>query len=173
MHRITYGLLLVLLAAPWTSRPALAQVERAAIGGAIGVGGGALITLSAVVARARIQEDYLESMQDLIHWQSIPMIAAPAAGVAFGWAGVEPLKWSIIGSVGGMALGTAVGAGVGWLSTDQASGPWAGGAIGAGVGLTVGGLVGGLYALTKQESTDGVRSGPSVEIRIPLGGWLP
>lgn len=173
MHRIIYGSLLILVAVPWPARPAPAQVERAAIGGAIGAGGGAVITLSAVVARARFQEDYLESMQDLIHWQSIPMIAAPAAGVAFGWAGVEPLKWSIIGSVGGMALGTAVGAGVGWLSTDQASGPWAGGAIGAGVGLTLGGLLGGVLAWTKGESNGGAPAGPAVEIRIPLGGWRP
>lgn len=117
-----------------------AQIPRPAIGAGVGVAGGAIITLSAIVVRARFQREYIDSVEDLIHWQSLPMIATPAVGVMFGLAGRDALIGSIIGSTSGMLAGAAVGAGMGWALSATPEGPWAGGMIGAGVGLTIGGL---------------------------------
>lgn len=121
------------------------QIERPLIGAGIGIAGGAVVTISTIVARARFQHEYIDSVEDLIHWQSIPMIGAPAAGVIFGLAGKDSLTGSIIGSTVGMAAGAALGTGLGWLVSRNPESPWAGGVIGAGVGLTFGGLGYGLY----------------------------
>ncbi|MBW3631152.1 MAG: hypothetical protein KY464_17920, partial [Gemmatimonadetes bacterium] len=64
--------------------PALARLARATTGAVLGIFGGVVITLSAIVVRARFQHEYLESVDNLIHWQSAPMVLAPAAGVIFG-----------------------------------------------------------------------------------------
>lgn len=125
------------------------QTGRAVIGCAVGVVGGVVLTLATVVARARFQREYLASADDLIHWQSFPMIAVPAAGVIFGLAGAEALKASIAGCVAGLVIGMAVGAGLGWIFTDDPEGPWAAGVIGAGMGLTIGGLLWGVRAWRK------------------------
>jgi hypothetical protein len=126
--------------------PAPAQWARAALGAGVGVAGGTVVTLSAIVARARFQQEYIDSVDDLIHWQTIPMIAAPAAGIVFGLAGRDAQMGSIVGSSSGLVAGAAVGAGLGWLLSTQQEAPWAGGVIGAGVGLTIGGLTGGILA---------------------------
>lgn len=147
---IGFALALVLLLVPQPA-PASAQVGRIALGAGIGVAGGAMVTLSAIVARARFQHEYLESADELIHWQSIPMIAAPAAGILFAAAGQNAQNGSIIGSTSGMLVGAGVGAGIGWLLSTQQEAPWAGGVIGAGVGLTLGGLTGGLLAWSRDE----------------------
>lgn len=146
MSRMFAALLAAALLAS-AAEPARAQVgelERAAIGGAVGVAGGAVVTLGVVVARARLHRQYLDSAEDLIHWQSIPMIAAPAAGVLFGLAGEEALIGSIIGSTTGMVAGAAVGGGLGWLGSTQQEWPWAGAVMGAALGMTAGGIFGGL-----------------------------
>ena len=123
-----------------------AQVGRAAVGGALGVAGGAAVTLAAVVARARFQREYLGSPDDLIHWQSAPMILAPAVGVMFGLAGEDALRASIVGSTAGFVVGAGIGAGLGWMLGRDAEAPWAGGVIGAGLGLASVGIVEGLRA---------------------------
>lgn len=145
----------VLLLGPLTAAPAPAQqVGRAAIGGVVGIAGGAATTLATVVARARLQEEYVESADDLIHWQSVPMIAAPAAGMLFGLAGEDALKGSLVGSSAGLVIGATVGAGLGWLLSDSPEDPWAAGIVGAGVGLAAGGLIGGLRAWSRDEHAD-------------------
>lgn len=136
---------------PW---PASGQVRRAAVGAAVGVAGGAVVTLSAVVARARFQQEYLDSVDDLIHWQSIPMIAAPAAGILFGLAGDKAQMGSIVGSSSGMLVGAGVGSLLGWALSNQQEAPWAGGVMGAGVGLTIGGISGGLLAWSRDEDSE-------------------
>jgi hypothetical protein len=133
-------LMMVVMAVGAVPEELPAQVDRAAVGAGIGIAGGAVITLSAIVARARFQREYIDSVDDLIHWQSIPMIAAPAAGITFGLAGQDALIGSIVGSVSGMAVGAAAGAGLGWLASRQQESPWAGAVIGAGVGMSLGGL---------------------------------
>lgn len=134
--------------------PASGQVARASLGAAIGVAGGAVITMSAIVARARFQNEYLESVDDLIHWQTIPMVAAPAAGIFFGLAGQDAHVGSIVGSTTGMVVGSGVGAFLGWLTSPDQEAPWAGGVIGAGVGLTIGGIAGGLLAWSEDSQAD-------------------
>ncbi len=144
--------LLLALSLLWSgAAPAPAQVGRAAVGGALGVVGGAAVTLAAIVGRARFEGAYLDAPEDLIHWQAAPMIAAPAAGIVFGMAGDEALAGSILGSTAGVVVGAAVGAGLGWaLSRDQ-EWPWAGGVIGGGIGLALGGLLGGVSAWSRDE----------------------
>ena len=169
--RTTLGVVLVLLAlVPSCTQTAFAQVARAGIGGAVGVAGGAVITMSIVVARARIQNVYLESADDLIHWQSVPMLLTPAVGIMFGIAGKEPLKASVLGSTSGMLLGAGVGGAVGWLTSNDPQVPWAWAMMGAGAGMTVGGLALGIRAWTKDRDADS--GGPSLPamrlgIRIP------
>lgn len=128
---------------------------------------GVAVTLATITARARFQNEYLHGREDLIHWQSAPMIAAPAVGAFFGWAGEDQLRGSIIGSVSGLTIGVGVGAGLGWLLSDEPESPWAGGIIGGGAGIVIGGIVGGLLAWTDDEGGD---PAPPVEVmlRIPL-----
>ena len=146
--------MIVLLFEAVTVTPALARLARAGIGAVVGVLGGVVITLAAIVVRARFQHEYLESAENLIHWQSAPMILAPAAGVMFGLASAHALKGSIVGSISGMVLGAALGAWIGWLLAEYREGPWAGGVIGGGVGLSVGGLLLGFRAWWQDEHAD-------------------
>lgn len=134
--------------------PAAAQERRAAVGAVVGAGGGAVITLSAIVARARFQQRYVDSADDLVHWQSIPMIAAPAAGILFGYAGHDAHVGSIVGSTSGMVVGALIGSSVGWAVSRQPESPWAGGVIGAGVGLALGGLAGGIIAWSRDDDAE-------------------
>ena len=167
--RVPAPLFLLLLAlVPTAPPPAAAQeVGHAVIGGGLGVAGGVAVTMAAVVARARFEHEYVHEPGDLIHWQSTPMIAAPAAGVAFGLAGEEALKGSIVGSITGLAVGAGVGAALGWILSDEAEWPWAGGVIGGGMGLAIGGLAGGLLAWRDRESDGGPRT-PVLTLSIPL-----
>lgn len=170
MQRTIRAALLALSIAPLGATPAAAQLselQRALIGGAVGVAGGAVVTMSTVVARAHLQNEYLFSVAELIHWQSTPMIAAPAAGVAFGMAGRDPLLASIVGSTTGMLTGAGIGALVGWFVSAQPEGPWAGGVIGAGAGMAIGGLLAGALAWSRQEDDDPA-SGARLEVRVPL-----
>lgn len=176
MRRTISGLLVagvwVALAAPG----AMAQEEeagglaKAAIGGGLGVIGGAAMTLSIVVARAQLQEQFLDSPHDLIHWQTAPMIIGPAAGVVFGLAGEEVLVGSIVGSVLGLVGGAGIGAGAGWLVSAQPEAPWAGGVIGAGMGLAVGGVTGALIAWKGKDDGGSPDPAPSMRfgVRMPL-----
>lgn len=168
MRRMVRTLMLVLALLPLASRPAAAQYREAAIGGGAGFLGGIAMTVSIVVARARLQGQYLDSAGDLIHWQTTPAIAGPAAGVFFGLAGEEVLVGSIIGSTGGMAIGAAAGAGLGWLLSSEQEWPWAGGVIGGGLGLALGGLTGAYLGWRKQEDTTGDRPPATLELRVPL-----
>lgn len=131
-----------------------AQADRALVGAGVGVAGGAVITLSAIVARARFQREYVDSVEDLLHWQSLPMVITPLVGVGFGLAGEEAQKGSIVGSTAGMLVGAAAGAGIGWMLSGQQESPWAGGVIGAGVGMVLGGVGLGLASWARDDDPD-------------------
>ena len=165
-------LLLLLSVAPLSPPPAAAQeLKNAAIGGAAGFVGGIAMTLSIVVARARLQGQYLDSPSDLVHWQTAPMIAGPASGIFFGLTGEDVLRGSIIGSTTGTLLGAAAGAGLGWVISGEPESPWAGGVMGGGVGLLLGGLTGaylGWRAQEDDEENDGGASPATITIRVPL-----
>lgn len=171
MSRTIWIFLLALLLVPVGTTPAPAQkLPRAAVGAGLGIAGGAVITISAIVWRARFQGEYLESVDDLIHWQSVPMIAAPATGMLFGITGQDALVGSIVGSAAGMLGGAVVGAGIGWLAATTPESPWAGGVIGAGIGLGLGGLLGGLRGWRKDDDPD---SGLPNELRVGFSIPLP
>lgn len=166
-HTLLFAILVLLLAAP--PRPATAQevMPRAALGMGLGALGGVGITVATVVARARFQGEYINEPRDLIHWQSIPMLLAPAAGGVYGIHSWEALRGSFIGSASGFAVGVGVGALVGHLTTETAEGNWAGGAIGGGLGLAVGGLIGGYLGWREHEKNG---TAPLVvEVRVPAG----
>lgn len=169
MSRVVRSVLVALALLSALAGPAPAQAERVAAGAALGVAGGAVVTLSAIVWRARFQREYMDSADDLIHWQTLPMIAAPAAGVVFGLAGDDALGASFAGSVTGFVLGAAAGAGIGWIVSTNQESPWAGGVIGAGAGLTLGGLLGGLYAWSRDEGAELDLPRPlRLSIRVPV-----
>lgn len=169
MRMVLWALVIALAITSVRPQPVIAQVTKAAMGTAVGVGGGALITMSLVVARAKFQGEYLESVEDLIHWQSAPMLITPGVGMFFGLGGRKPLEASVLGSVSGMLVGTAVGAGIGWLVSASPEAPWAGGVMGAGAGMTIGGLALGTRAwLRSRQTDDGGSEIPLLEIRIPL-----
>ena len=152
MRRFIWLVATLLVLVSGSFQPAPAQkIVRTALGTGAGIGGGAVITLSVVVWRARFQREYLDSMHDLFHWQSVPMIASPIVGGVFGLAGQEALRGSIIGGSTGMLAGAAIGTGIGWLYSATAESPWAGAVIGAGLGLTAGALIGGLTAWSNDD----------------------
>lgn len=151
MRRTAPILALILILSGGRPEPAPAQYEEEAIGVAVGAMGGTVVTLGVVVARARWQHNYLDSVDDLIHWQSTPMLIAPAVGLVFGLAGEDALRGSIVGSTTGLLVGAGVGAGLGWLLSDEQEWPWAGGVIGGAVGMTVGGIANGLIAWGRDE----------------------
>ena len=167
MRKRAWSILLLTGALAYTPAPAEAQLKEAAIGGGMGFLGGAVSTLSIVVARARFQGRYLDSPQDLIHWQTTPLIVGPAAGVAFGLMGPDVLKGSIIGSTSGLLIGAAAGATLGWILSAEQEAPWAGGVIGAGVGLNMGGAIGAFLAAGDED--DGTEPAPiELSLRVRL-----
>lgn len=169
MSRLIWIFLLALVLVPVGTRPAPAQkLPRAAAGAGLGIAGGAVITVSAIVWRARFQREYLDSVEDLIHWQSVPMIAAPAVGMLFGVAGWDALTGAFVGSTTGLLAGAAVGAGIGWLAATTPESPWAGGVIGAGIGLSLGGLLGGFLGGREDDSPD-----PGVPNELRVGFSVP
>ena len=169
MRTLLWTLFVVLALAHGTAPKGLAQVGRAAVGGAVGVGGGAVITFSLIVARARFQNEYIETAEDLIDWTSVPLILTPAVWVAFGLAGRDALVGSIVGSTSGMLIGAGLGAATGWIVSPQAEAPWAGGVIGAGVGLTVGGLLLGIRGwLHGDKGEEGNGGGEPVRVGATL-----
>lgn len=170
MTRMVVIALGVVALAAGTPERSPAQYEEEAIGVAVGVAGGSVVTLGIVVARARWQHVYLDSVDDLIHWQSAPMIIAPAIGLVFGLAGEDALIGSIVGSTTGMVAGAGVGAGLGWLLSNEQEWPWAGGVIGAALGMTVGGIANGLRAWARDDDPgiafpDELRLGVTLPVR--------
>lgn len=144
-------------------------LKRAAIGGALGVGGGSIATLAVIVARARFQSKYLDSPDDLVHWQTLPAIAGPVSGIVFGMAGDRVLWGSVRGSTSGLVAGAAVGAGLGALLSDDPEWRWGGGVIGAGVGVSLGALVGAFIGWKETEDLEQAESRSiPISVRIPL-----
>jgi hypothetical protein len=148
--------------------PVDAQYLRAAAGGALGVAGGGVATLSVVVARARLQGEYIHTVDDLVHWQTAPMILGPALGVTFGLAGEEPFRGSVVGSAAGFALGTVVGAATGWVVSREREAPWAGAIIGAGLGMTAGGVVMGIQEWVRKDRERSGGAAALYVVRVPL-----
>jgi hypothetical protein len=143
MRRVLSELLTVSILLFGSTRNAEAQLPpaaRAAISGGIGVAEGTIASLAIMVARARFQDEYVESPRDVLSWgwQAIPVVLAPIQGLAFGLAGKDAFSHSLAGSAAGMAIGATVGGLIGHLVSDAPENTWAGAIIGAGAGLTIG-----------------------------------
>lgn len=168
MRSAIYTLLLVAVLIPACRQTAAAQVGRATIGGGLGLVGGSVVTLSVIVARARFQGEYFESVDDLADWQAAPLVLTPGVGVMFGLAGRDPLVASLIGSASGLVIGATTGGVAGWLASDSPEGPWAGAVIGAGAGLAIGGLLLGIRAWARDDDRDAPSPALPIGVRITL-----
>lgn len=145
-----------------------APIARAAISAGVGVAEGAVVTLAIAAARARFQEEYVESASDMLalSWRTAPMIVAPVAGVVYGLAGEDPFIGSLIGSASGFVIGATVGGLIGRFTSDSSESTWAGAIIGAGAGLTVGRLLVGV--LKWNGDGDSEPRSMSVAVRIAI-----
>lgn len=141
---------------------AQAPIARAAISGGVGLAEGVVVSLAILVARAEFEEEYVESISDVV---SVPLFVAPVVGVTFGLAGRDAFASSMIGSAAGMAIGATAGGLIGRFTSDDPESSWAGAIIGAGAGLTVGRLLLGIL----EWHDDGGSGRPSMSIgfRIP------
>lgn len=126
-----------------TARPAHAQhqVLSGAIGAAAGITSGGYVTLAVVVARAQYGH-YLHDVDDLIGWQSVPVLLGAGVGTAVGvWDADRMMTGWAYGAAGALA-GGSIGFVVGPLIWKRPEGRWAGAAIGAGAGMAAGYFLG-------------------------------
>lgn len=125
-------------------RPARAQQEQVlsgVIGAAAGITSGGYVTLAVVVARAQYGH-YLHDVDDLIGWQSVPVLLGAGMGAAVGvWDADRMMTGWAYGAAGALTGGT-VGYLVGPLIWKRPEGKWAGAAIGAGAGMAAGYFIG-------------------------------
>jgi hypothetical protein len=116
------------------------RAARALAGMAVGLVVGVALTLALVTGRARFQQEYVETADDLSGPLASPAIVSGLAGAALGWSGsgVAALAaGSLVGGGAGALIGWAVGSAVSNADADR----WAGGTIGAGLGALAGALV--------------------------------
>lgn len=144
MRKLRKLSIIVLLASALTggtSRAAEAQLWTGALGGVAGTLSGGYITLSIVVARAQFGH-YLHDPKQILGWTSMPVLIGGTTGAALGmWAPdrlgtgfVYGSAGTLIGGVGGFALGASLGGGP--------EKRWAFGAMGAGLGMAIGSTLG-------------------------------
>lgn len=174
MARRTAFLLILFALGALPGTPVSAQGERsllgAAVGGVSGLASGGYITVAIVVARARFQDEYVFEIEDILDWESIPVIVGPAIGGTIGFFDDERLYRSVLTGAGGMLGGAGVGLLLGHYFWGTPDGRWAGASIGAGAGLALGALFGIIW--TPSDGDGGPRSGSSaaipIRLRIPL-----
>ena len=101
-----------------------------------GTGGGLIVTLGLVVARARFEGAYFHDPAEVVGWVGLPLLIGPIAGAWIGAA--DPPEESVLpGSVIGLVLGGLLGALLGSIGDDP-TGVWAGIVMGAALGLVLG-----------------------------------
>ncbi|HEX2167498.1 MAG TPA: metallophosphoesterase [Longimicrobiales bacterium] len=102
---------------------------------------GLALTLAIVTARARFQQHYLESADEIVGPMGAPVPLGAFAGGAAGWSGAATLTvvsaGGVVGGVVGGFTGWAIASGFSASDADR----WAGGTIGAGVGASFGALI--------------------------------
>ena len=117
------------------------QIVSGAIGAAAGITSGGYVTLAVVVARAQYGH-YLHDVDDLIGWQSVPVLLGAGVGAAVGvWDADRMMTGWTYGAAGALA-GGSFGFLVGPLVWRRPEGKWAGAAIGAGAGMAAGYFLG-------------------------------
>ena len=163
---------LVIFALSATARPAHAQ-ERllsGAIGAAAGLTSGGYVTLAIVVARAQYGH-YLHDVEDLIGWQSVPVLIGIGVGTAVGvWDADRMMTGWVYGASGALTGGT-IGYLMGPVMWKRPEGKWAGAAIGAGVGMAAGYFLG--VVIPRNDLTPGFLKKESAVIPISVTLSVP
>jgi hypothetical protein len=118
-----------------------AQVLSGAVGAVGGIGAGGYVTLAVVVARAQYGH-YLHDVNDLLGWNSVPVLLGAGVGTAVGVWDSDRMVTGYIYGTGGMLIGGSIGYLLGPLIWKRPEGKWAGGAIGAGAGMAAGYFLG-------------------------------
>ncbi len=111
-------------------------------GGALGLATGLGVSTGVVVARARFENRYVESVHDLLGPDGVPIALGVVGGVAVGLAGAAPLAGAAAGVVAGGAVGAGVGAAVGVATTPDPEGTWTWGILLGAAGMLLGGGLG-------------------------------
>lgn len=132
---------LVLTAALGTPRAAHAQLASGAVGALAGLTSGGYATLAVVVARAQFGH-YLHDAEDLLGWNSVPVLLGVSIGTAVGVWDADRMITGFAYGAGGALVGGTIGFVVGPKIWPRPEGKWAGGAIGAGVGMATGYFLG-------------------------------
>lgn len=132
---------LAIAAAMVSPRPAEAQFLSGAIGAVGGIGAGGYVTLAVVVARAQYGH-YLHDADELLGWQSFPVLLGAATGTAVGVWDADRMVTGFAYGAAGTLVGGSIGYLVGPLIWKRPEGKWAGGAIGAGAGMAAGYFLG-------------------------------
>ncbi len=136
---VTASALLLLM--PATSRPADAQVLSGVIGAGAGVTSGGYVTLAVVVLRAQYGH-YLHDAEDLLGWQSVPVLLGAGVGTAVGVWDADRMVTGFAYGASGALVGGIAGYLLGPVIWKRPEGKWAGGAIGAGMGMAAGYFLG-------------------------------
>lgn len=152
----TLTLALLLLLPPGGSW--LGATARGVAGGVAGLATGIGVAVGLVVARARFEHRYVESVHELYGVDGLPIVLGVAAGVVVGIAGGPELGASVLGTIVGGAAGAGVGAAVGGASGAGPEAPWAWGILLGAVGMLLGAILGFLLARRRRRSG---RSGPA------------
>ena len=124
-----------------TARPAQGQIASGALGALAGLTSGGYATLAVVVARAQYGH-YLHDADDLLGWNSVPVLMGVGIGTAVGVWDEDRMITGFAYGAGGAAIGGALGFVIGPQIWKRPEGKWAGGAIGAGAGMVAGYFLG-------------------------------
>ena len=164
-------LFLALGALPGTPAPARAQgsILGAAVGAGTGLAAGGYITVAIVVARARFEDEYVFEIEDILDWESIPVLVGPTTAGVIGFFDDERLYRSVIGGTSGLVAGAGIGLMLGHWYWRTPDGRWAGAAIWAGAGLAMGALTGLVWPSgSDDEPGSPSASGIPLTVRIPF-----
>ncbi|HEY0672631.1 MAG TPA: glycine zipper 2TM domain-containing protein [Longimicrobiales bacterium] len=124
----------MLAAALVGARPADAQILSGAVGAVGGIGAGGYVTLAVVVLRAQYGH-YLHDVNDLLGWQSVPVLLGAGVGTAVGVWDADRMVTGFAYGTAGVLVGGTVGYLLGPVIWKRPEGKWAGAAIGAGMGM--------------------------------------
>ncbi len=134
------------------------KIGRAAHGLVAGLVAGSILTLGAMVGRARFLDHYLHGPEDLLGPMALPVVALPLIGGWLGWKRPRLMGRAILGAVLGLALGSVLGIAIGRIVSDP-SGVWAGGVMAAALGLLVG-SVGSYIRAVRSDWWEGTENSP-------------
>ncbi len=128
---------------------------RALAGSAVGLVTGLGVSVGLVVARARFEHRYVESVHDLYGPDGIPIALGIVGGIAAGIAGGAELAGTAVGAVTGGALGAGIGAAIGVAAKGDSQGTWSWGVVVGAVGMLLGALLGLVRGRRHHREADG------------------